>query len=91
MPPQAANILVAGSGHVVLGDFGACAALELKGRARGPLRRTSIDQAHAYLAQPKFKGTPQYHPPGVRAAAPAGWRFVAPHAACTAAYAITGR
>ena len=65
--PQAANILVGGDGRVVLGDMGTCAALELRNtQASAPrLRRASLDAAQAYLGQDKFKGTAQYHAPGV--------------------------
>ncbi len=56
-----------GDGRVVLGDMGTCAALELRAAdASAPrLARPSLDAAQAYLGRDKFKGTAQYHAPGV--------------------------
>ena len=56
-----------GDGRVVLGDMGTCATLELRAAdASAPrLARPSLDAAQAYLGRDKFKGTPQYHAPGV--------------------------
>ncbi len=58
---------MAADGRVVLGDFGTCATLELRDAcASAPrLERPSLDAAQAYLGRDKFKGTPQYHAPGV--------------------------
>ena len=67
---KAANILVAGDGRVALGDLGTCAVLEPRsarvGASAPHLHRYSLDAAQAYLGQDKFKGTAQYHAPGVR-------------------------
>ena len=58
---------MAADGHVVLGDFGTCATLALRdARASAPrLERPSLDAAQAYLGRDRFKGTAQYHAPGV--------------------------
>ena len=60
---------MASDGQIVLGDLGTCAALEPRSARAGAsaprLDRPSLDAAQAYLGQDKFKGTAQYHAPGV--------------------------